>query len=259
MDWGAGNYERTAAQLHPAARACIDLVAPAAGERVIDVGCGTGNAALLAAELGARVTGVDPAERLLGVAHGRARGQGLEIDFIGGEASSLPAPDAAADAAVSVFGVIFDPDAAAAARELARVTAAGGRIVLSAWIPGGALFDVIRMGREAIASATAAPAPAPAPFAWHRADALISLFSPLGFFVELHEQPLAFTAGSASEFVEAEFRDHPLWVNGRTVLEERGKLRDIRDRALAIFEAANEDPDGFQVTSRYVMARMQRS
>jgi SAM-dependent methyltransferase len=256
MDWGAGNYERTAVQLQPAARACIDLAAPAAGERVIDVGCGTGNAALLAAELGARVTGVDPAERLLDVARGRAREQGLEIDFIGGEASSLPVPDAAADAVVSVFGAIFDPDAAAAARELARVTAPGGRIVLSAWIPAGALFDVMRMRHEAIASA--APAPAPAPFDWHRADALGSLFSPLGFSVELREEPLVFTAGSASEFVEAEFRDHPLWVSSRTVLGQRGELRDIRDRALEIFAAANEEPDGFLLTSRYVMARMQR-
>ena len=137
------------------------------------------------------------------------------------------------------------------------MTAPGGRIVLSAWIPAGALFDVMRMRHEAIASA--APAPAPAPFAWHTEDALSSLFSPLGLSVELHEQPLAFTAGSASEFVEAEFRDHPLWVGSRTVLEERGELRGIRERALEILEAANEEPDGFLLTSRYVIARMQRT
>ncbi|HKN93646.1 MAG TPA: class I SAM-dependent methyltransferase, partial [Thermoleophilaceae bacterium] len=60
-DWGLGTYERTAEQLMPAAQAVVASAAPAAGERVVDVGCGTGNAALIAAERGARVTGVDPA------------------------------------------------------------------------------------------------------------------------------------------------------------------------------------------------------
>jgi len=61
LDWSIGNYEHTADQLMPAARLVVDRAAPAPGERVVDVGCGTGNAALLAAARGARVTGVDPA------------------------------------------------------------------------------------------------------------------------------------------------------------------------------------------------------
>lgn len=72
LDWSLGNYEHTAAQLLPAARVVVDRAAPAAGERVADVGCGTGNAALLAAARGARVTGVDPAPRLLEVAREQA-------------------------------------------------------------------------------------------------------------------------------------------------------------------------------------------
>ena len=71
MDWSLGHYEHTAAQLLPAARVAVDLAAPSSGERLVDVGCGTGNAALLAAASGAAVTGVDPARRLLG---GGARG-----------------------------------------------------------------------------------------------------------------------------------------------------------------------------------------
>ena len=76
FDWGAGRYEETAARLEPAARVIVERAAPAAGEHVVDVGCGTGNAALLAAERGATVTGVDPAPRLLEVARGRPRHAG---------------------------------------------------------------------------------------------------------------------------------------------------------------------------------------
>jgi ubiquinone/menaquinone biosynthesis C-methylase UbiE len=76
MDWGIGEYEHTAVELAPAAQAAIDAAAPREGEHLVDVGCGTGNAALLAAARGVRVTGVDPAPRLLEVARApRARRQ----------------------------------------------------------------------------------------------------------------------------------------------------------------------------------------
>ena len=64
VDWSVGHHEETASQLLPAAELLVEEAAPLAGERVVDVGCGTGNAALLAAARGARVTGVDPALRL---------------------------------------------------------------------------------------------------------------------------------------------------------------------------------------------------
>jgi len=71
IDWGAGHYETTAAQLAPAA-AAVQRASLRPGERVLDLGCGTGNAALLAARAGTTVTGVDPAARLLKVAQDRA-------------------------------------------------------------------------------------------------------------------------------------------------------------------------------------------
>src|SRR4051794_13197189 len=128
-DWGLGRYEDTAGRLEPAARAVVERIAPAAGEAVVDVGCGTGNAALLAAERGARVTGIDPAPRLLEVARQAAAARGLDATFALGHAAALPLADGDADAVVSVFGVIFAPDPRAAAAEMARVTAPGGRIV----------------------------------------------------------------------------------------------------------------------------------
>src|SRR5207237_2974104 len=119
----------------------VDVAAPQRGQHVVDVGGGDGNAALLAAARGARVTGIDPATRLLAVAARRAEERSLDATFLEGAADAMPLPDANADAIVSVFGLIFAPDAGAAAAELARVVAPDGRVVFSAWRPHGALAE----------------------------------------------------------------------------------------------------------------------
>jgi SAM-dependent methyltransferase len=258
LDWGLGHYERTAAQLIPAARTVVERAAPAAGERVVDVGCGTGNAALLAAERGAHVTGVDPAARLLEVARERAAAQGIDAVFASGDAAALPLADGEADLVLSVFGVIFAPDPAAAAAEMARVTAPGGRIVLSAWIPDGAISETTRLAREAVTRAVGAP-PAPPPFPWHERDPLAGLLEPHGFEVSSEEERISFTGASPVAYLDEEMSNHPFAVAGRAVLEPRGESDMLRDRMLAVLEAANEDPAAFRVTSRYVVAAAERA
>jgi SAM-dependent methyltransferase len=256
-DWSAGRYEQSAARLLDAARIVVERAAPGPGEHVVDVGCGTGNATLLAAARGARATGVDPAQRLLAVARERAAAHGLAATFAAGDAAALPLADGAAGAVLSVFGVIFAPDAGAAAREMARVTAPGGRIVLSAWMPEGAIGAAARMLREATRRALGAPA-GPPPFAWHDRDALARLLGPHGFAVALTEERLAFTDRSAGDYADGEFARHPPWIAARAVLEARGEAQAVRDRAVAILDAANEDPGAFRVTSRYVVATARR-
>jgi SAM-dependent methyltransferase len=257
VDWSLGNYEHIAAQLLPVARIVVERAAPAEGERVVDVGCGTGNAALLASARGARVIGVDPAARLLEVARDEAARQGLDATFLLGEAAALPLQDGEADVVLSVFGVIFARDAAAAAAEIARVTAPAGRVLLSAWVPEGAIHDAVRVAQEAVRRALGAPAGSP-PFPWHDHEALRGLFAPYGFEVTVEEERLAFTASSPHEYLTSESANHPLAVAGRELLERSGEAEALRDRMLSIYEAANEDPDGFRVTSRYVVAAARR-
>jgi SAM-dependent methyltransferase len=257
MDWDAGNYERIAAQLLAAARAVVDHAAPLAGERVLDIGCGTGSAAILAAERGARVTGVDPSPRLLDLARADAAARGLDIAVLAGEAAALPVPDGSADAIVSSFGVIFAPDARAAALEMARVAAPAARIVLSTWLPGGALGDAMRLRREAT-EAAGVPG-GPPPFPWHEEPALEDLFAGLGFAAAVEERTLAFTASSAAEFLEGELRDHPGWIAARRALEPRGEMEGLRERVLVVLEAGNEDPRAFALTSSYVIVTAART
>src|SRR3954454_5632737 len=119
VDWGAGRYETTAAELAPVAEVVVERASVRAGDDVVDVACGTGNAALLAAARDAHVIGVDGAPRLLAVARERAAAQGLEVELREGDLLALPVADGAADVVLSVFGVIFARDAALAPREIA--------------------------------------------------------------------------------------------------------------------------------------------
>jgi SAM-dependent methyltransferase len=258
MEWGQGCYERVAAQLLPAAEVVVKRAAIDPAERVVDVGCGTGNAALLAAERGARVTGVDPAQRLLDVAAAQASERGLDANFVVGEAASIPLPDASADIVLSVFGAIFAPDARAAADEMTRVLAPDGRMLLAAWIPEGAISRGVRLNRETVSEILEQPPPAP-PFPWHERDALSGLFEPRGLEVSVEDHEISFTAPSAREFVDNESENHPLAVAARPIIEKAGRTGQLREGLLGIYEEANEDPSAFRVTSRYVVAVMERS
>ncbi len=257
-DWDAGNYERVATQLHPVAEVLVDAAAPRPGERVVDVGCGTGNASLLAARRGAIVIGVDPAPRLLEVARERAASDGIEATFAAGDAAALPVGDGEAELLLSVFGVVFAPDPAAAAAELARACSLAGRLVLSAWIPEGPIAEMARLSGEAVATALGSPPSGPR-FRWQDREALQALLGPHGFEVSTEEHQIAFTARSAAEYVSGEADNHPLALAARAVLEPRGQYVPLSERLLALFEDANEDPTAFRITSRYVIATARRS
>jgi SAM-dependent methyltransferase len=259
VDWSVGRYEETAPVLRPAAAAVVAAATPRPGEHIIDVGTGTGTAALLVAQRGARVTGVDPAERLLAVAEAEAQAARLKTaTFVPGSAAALPVPDDAADAVVSSFGVIFAPDAAAVAAEMDRVLRGYARIALSAWTPEGTIGAFARVGRTAVQEALGVPA-GPPPFPWHERDALADLLAPYGFGdVRVREHTLAFTAPSPEAYLEGESASHPLWVAARPVLEAAGTLDTVRAEALAVLAAGNEDRRAFRVTSRYVVALARR-
>src|SRR4051794_26377607 len=106
--WGLGDYPAMAAGLMPAAKAAVELARVAGGDRMLDVACGTGNAALAAtaARNGAHVTGVDIEPKLLDIARGRAP----EAEFLEGDAARLPFGDDEFTVVLSVFGVMYAPD-----------------------------------------------------------------------------------------------------------------------------------------------------
>jgi SAM-dependent methyltransferase len=147
--WTAGDFGQIAKFTEPAAEAFIKRRAISEGMQVLDAACGTGNAAIPAATVGAYVTGVDIAPNLIEAARERARQARLNIRFDEGDVEDLPYGDASFDLVVSMFGAMFAPRPERAAAELLRVCRPGGQIAMANWAPRGFIreqHDV--MGRQ---------------------------------------------------------------------------------------------------------------
>lgn len=160
--WTAGNFGRIAKSYEAGAIEFVQRLDLQPGTQVLDVACGTGNAALQAARNATFVTGVDIAPNLLSQARERAAKEGLLVQFDEGDAERLPYPDAAFDTVLSLFGVMFAPQPEKVVSELRRVCRPGGRVALGNWTAQGF------MGRALGTVSTHVPPPdgLPSPLQW---------------------------------------------------------------------------------------------
>jgi SAM-dependent methyltransferase len=254
VDWGAGRYEHTAAELEPVSVAVVDAAQPSAGDRVLDIACGTGNAALIAAECGARVVGVDSAPRLLGVARERARSRDLEVDFREGDLLQLPVADDSADVVLSVFGIIFARDPVAALREVARAAAPGARVFLTAWVPAGPINDMLTAMGRVVSRLTEAPS-LPR-FAWSDAGTVEAVVREAGLTLSATTPGrLAIRADSPEDYVQRG-REHPMSLSVQAALDRADADAEVRGAMTDVLREANEDPAAFLVHSPYVVHQL---
>lgn len=142
--WASGDYAAVAARIPIISETLCDAADLRAGTRVLDVAGGSGNTALAAARCGAEVVSLDYVPGLIERGRERARAEGLEIEFIEGDAQALPLPDAEFDAVISALGVMFAADHRRAAAELLRVVRPGGTIALASWTPEGFIGELLR-------------------------------------------------------------------------------------------------------------------
>jgi ubiquinone/menaquinone biosynthesis C-methylase UbiE len=143
--WSTGDFAVIGTTLQIVGESLCEAVDLRSGERVLDVACGNGNAALAAARRFAQVTGVDFVPALLDRARARAEADGLALDLREADAEELPFPDGSFDVVLSTFGCMFTPDQLRAARELARVCRPGGRIGLANWTPDGFIGQLFKV------------------------------------------------------------------------------------------------------------------
>ncbi len=169
--WASGDYAAVATRIALVSERLADAADLAGGSRVLDVATGSGNAALAAARSDCDVVGLDYVPELLDRARARTAAEGFSIEYVEGDAESLPFADASFDAVLSVFGVMFAPDQQKAADELVRVCRPGGTIALASWTPEGYLGDMFKVIGSYLPPTTGLASP----MRWGDLDALTEL------------------------------------------------------------------------------------
>jgi len=142
--WASGDYAVVGTTLQIVGEQLCESLDVRAGQKVLDVAAGNGNASLAAARRWCDVVSTDYVPALLGRGRERAAAEHLKIEFQEADAEALPFPDGGFDAVVSTFGVMFTPDQDQAAAELIRVCRAGGKIGLANWTPDGFIGQVFK-------------------------------------------------------------------------------------------------------------------
>ena len=159
--WSTGDYDRFSRFMEKDAERFFRRLDIAPGTRLLDVACGAGQLALIAARAGVNVSACDIATNWLDKARERAASEGIEISFREGDAESLPYHDGQFDAVVSLIGVMFAPRPHLVAAELTRVCRPGGMIAMANWTPGGFIGQMFKTISKHIA-----PSGMPAPVLW---------------------------------------------------------------------------------------------
>ncbi len=252
--WNApgARYDEISRSIADAIEHAVERLAPAPGERILDLATGTGWASRSVARRcpGATVIASDIADELLAAARSLAEREQLTVDYRIGDAESLPFEDAELDAVVSTFGVMFASKPQTAAAELARVVKPGGRIVLATWSDDGnvaAMFGVLKRFMPADA-----PPSGPSPFAWGRIENLREL---LGSSFELaFEQGTNRFRYASGEHAWALWKDHYGPIKS---LAERldDAQREQFARAMINWHETFPTPLGFEQPRTYVIAR----
>lgn len=196
--WASGDFGRVGVTLQVVGEALCEAVGVNAGERVLDVAAGNGNASLAAARRFAHVTSTDYVPELLEQGRRRAEADGLDIRFQVADAEALPFGDDSFDVALSTFGTMFAPDQERTARELVRVVRSGGRIGLASWTPDGFLGDLFRvMGRF-----VPPPAGLSSPMAWGTKTRLAEMFGPSAADIRAERRIFNFRYASAAHWID---------------------------------------------------------
>lgn len=250
--WSSGNFPEIATRIESASQDLVDAADIRAGQQVLDVATGTGNAAIIAAQAGADVTGLDLTPELFDAARRRMAEAGVEIELIEGDAEELPFEDDSFDRVLSVFGVMFVPRHDVGAAELVRVCRPGGTIAVAAWTPEGAVGQMFKT----LGSYMPPPPPEQKPpVLWGSEQYVRELFAGSGAELEFRRLMVNFVDRSAEEAVAYNERMLGPFVMAKAALEPQGKWDALRAEIVDLYDRSSEPAaGGMQVPSEFLLA-----
>ncbi len=246
--WEKGDFTRIAANTRASGEALVKGLGITPGLKVLDLGCGDGTTALPAAKLGAEVLGVDIASNLVAAGNRRAQEAGLKnLRFQEGDASNLEGlPDGDFDLVVSIFGAMFAPRPFDVAKEMARVTRPGGRIVMGNWIPGDPTL-VAQILKISGAYSSPPPEGFVSPVTWGNEAMVTERFTAAGIPAanfRFTRETWRFELAAPPAALLSAFRQYygPM-MNAFAAAEANGRAENLQGELAALFEQQNQSGD----------------
>jgi SAM-dependent methyltransferase len=200
--WASGDFAVIGTTIQSVGESLIEAVNLHAGERVLDVAAGNGNATLAAARHFTDVTSTDYVPALLDKGRARAQAEGLQVNFQVADVEALPFDDRSFDVVLSTYGVMFAPNHQQSSREMLRVTRSGGRIGMANWTPEGFIGRLFKL----IGSHVAPPAGVKSPVLWGTESHLVELFGAQAADIQCERRIFNFRYTSAAHWLQI-FRD----------------------------------------------------
>jgi len=246
--WSTGDYAVIGTTLQIVGESMCEALDLRAGERVLDVAAGNGNATLAAARRWCEVVSTDYVPALLERGRARASAEGLPVQFEHADAENLPYTDHSFDVVLSTFGVMFTPDQAKAAAEMARACKPGGRIGLANWTPGSFIGELFKLMGKYVTPAAGVKSPA----LWGTEARLRELFGERLDSISIERRDFVFRYHSAAHWLEV-FRTFYGPMHKAFAALDADKQEALAADLIALAERFNRATDGtLVVPSEYL-------
>ncbi len=239
LAWSAGDYAVVGTTLQIVGESLCEALDLRAGERVLDVAAGNGNATLAAARRWCNVVSTDYVPELLERGRARASAEGLPVRFEQADAESLPFADRHFDVVLSTFGVMFTPDQERAAAEMLRVCKPGGRIGLANWTPASFVGEIFKTMGKYLPPAAGVKSPA----LWGTEARLRELFGKRIDSMAIERKEFMFRYRSAAHWLEV-FRTFYGPMHKAFEALDAAKQDALASDLIALAERFNRTSDG---------------
>ena len=246
--WNAGDYAVLGGTLQIVGELLCEAIDLRAGESVLDVAAGNGNASLAAARRWAEVTSTDYVAELLDKGRARAEANGMPIEFKVADAENLPFDDASFDVTLSTFGVMFAPNQDRAASELLRVTRPGGRIGLANWTP----TSLIGATLKTVGKYVPPPAGLKPPPLWGTEPRIVELFGPAAADIKVQRRDFVFRYRSAQHWIDVFTTYYGPLLKAIESLDEGGRASLLGEIEALLGQLNRSGSDSLVAPSEYL-------